>query len=86
MEVGGSHLDHAIEECAEIQPDQMRQILREISPDKNWQQFEEENDTDFAYELPGLARFRVNLFMDNRGPEGSAPWSAPPFTRPAEKL
>lgn len=57
-----------INECAEIQPDQMRQILREISPDKNWQQFEEENDTDFAYELPGLARFRVNLFMDNRGP------------------
>ncbi|MEE2940779.1 MAG: ATPase, T2SS/T4P/T4SS family, partial [Planctomycetota bacterium] len=57
-----------INECAEIQPDQMRQILREISPDKNWQQFEAENDTDFAYELPGLARFRVNLFMDNRGP------------------
>ena len=57
-----------INECAEIQPDQMRQILREISPDKNWRQFEEENDTDFAYELPGLARFRVNLFMDNRGP------------------
>ena len=57
-----------INECAEIQPDQMRQILREISPAKNWQQFEDENDTDFAYELPGLARFRVNLFMDNRGP------------------
>ena len=57
-----------INECAEILPDQMRQILREISPDKNWRQFEEENDTDFAYELPGLARFRVNLFMDNRGP------------------
>lgn len=57
-----------INECAEIQPDQMRQILREVSPDKNWRQFEAESDTDFAYELPGLARFRVNLFMDNRGP------------------
>ena len=43
-----------INEFAEILPDQMRQILREISPDKNWRQFEEENDTDFAYELPGL--------------------------------
>lgn len=57
-----------INECAEIQPDQMKQILREISPEKNWTQFEDENDTDFAYYLPGVARFRVNLFMDNRGP------------------
>lgn len=57
-----------IDECAEIQPDQMSQILKEISPDKNWAEFEDCCDTDFAYELPGLARFRVNLFMDNRGP------------------
>ena len=57
-----------IDECAEIQPDQMSQILKEIAPNKNWTQFEEEWDTDFAYYLPGVARFRVNLFMDNRGP------------------
>lgn len=57
-----------IGECAEIQPEQMGQILKEISPEKNWKQFEEEWDTDFAYALPGLARFRVNLFQDNRGP------------------
>ena len=57
-----------IDECAEIQPDQMSQILKEISPSKNWTQFEDECDTDFAYYLPGVARFRVNLFMDNRGP------------------
>ena len=57
-----------IDECAEIQPDQMSQILKEISPGKNWTQFEDECDTDFAYYLPGVARFRVNLFMDNRGP------------------
>ena len=57
-----------IGECAEIQPEQMSQILREISPDKNWAEYEDCHDTDFAYEIPGLARFRVNLFLDNRGP------------------
>lgn len=55
-------------ECAEIQPDQMRQILCEITPKKNWAIFEETSDMDFAYYLPGVARFRVNLFMDSRGP------------------
>jgi twitching motility protein PilT len=28
----------------------------------------EENDSDFAYEIPGVARFRVNLFRDRFGP------------------
>lgn len=57
-----------IAECAEIQPDQMTQILREISPEENWADYEECHDTDFAYYLPGVARFRVNLFLDHRGP------------------
>src|SRR4029078_13669803 len=25
------------------------------------------HDTDFAYEVPGLARFRANIFMDRKG-------------------
>ncbi|MFT7486717.1 MAG: twitching motility protein PilT [Candidatus Paceibacteria bacterium] len=57
-----------IEDCADLQPDQMRQILYEIIPDRNREQFEECGDTDFAYELPGVARFRCNYFMDHRGP------------------
>ena len=57
-----------VDECQPIKPDQMRQILREIAPDKNWKEFEETHDTDFAYYLPGVARFRVNFFEDNRGP------------------
>lgn len=39
----------------------------EIAPAKNRQEFRETNDTDFAYEIPGLARFRVNMFRDRRG-------------------
>lgn len=59
-----------VEGCPEITPEQMRQILFEITPERNKQQFDEEWDTDFAYELPEIARFRANLFMDRRGPGG----------------
>ena len=57
-----------VEECPVIAPDQMRQILFEVTPKDNLAQFEQENDTDFAYQLTGVARYRVNLFADNRGP------------------
>jgi twitching motility protein PilT len=59
-----------IEECEAITPDQMRQILFEITPAVNVSQFQNEHDTDFAYEIENLARFRANLFEDNRGPGG----------------
>jgi twitching motility protein PilT len=58
----------SIEDCAEISADQMRQILSEIAPEKNWQEFEESGDSDFAYELTGVARYRCNYFQDHRGP------------------
>jgi len=48
--------------------DQMEQILFEIAPDENVEQFQKEHDTDFAYEIPGEARFRANFFMDRNGP------------------
>ena len=42
-------------------------LLDPIIPDKNRQEFAEKHDTDFAYEMPGLARFRANIFMDRKG-------------------
>jgi twitching motility protein PilT len=42
-------------------------ILMEIIPDENREQFEKTNDADFAYAIPGLARFRANYFMDRNG-------------------
>ncbi len=42
----------------------------EITPEVNREQFEAEHDTDFAYEIPGEARFRCNLFLDRKGPGG----------------
>ena len=46
----------SIEECEAITPDQMRQILLEITPAENVAQFESEHDTDFAYEIKDRAR------------------------------
>ncbi|MEQ1604660.1 MAG: type IV pilus twitching motility protein PilT [Pyrinomonadaceae bacterium] len=48
-------------------PDAMRELLTSIMPHKNQEEFAMRNDTDFAYEIPGLARFRCNIFMDRKG-------------------
>lgn len=53
-----------------ISPERAREMLLEITPDRNRDQFEERRDTDFAYEIPGVARFRCNLFMDRKGMGG----------------
>ena len=59
-----------IDEAPLLNPEQMRQVLLEITPETNAAQFEQEKDTDFAYHLEGVARFRANLFEDHRGPGG----------------
>ncbi|MBT9556417.1 MAG: type IV pilus twitching motility protein PilT [Myxococcales bacterium] len=42
-------------------------FLGEITPKHIWQHFKDGGDADYAYECPGLARFRVNLFKQERG-------------------
>ncbi|MCX6128179.1 MAG: type IV pilus twitching motility protein PilT [Proteobacteria bacterium] len=46
---------------------QMQNYLLPIMPPKNREEFASQHDTDFAYEIPGLARFRVNVFRDRMG-------------------
>jgi len=50
-----------------ISMDRMKKLLSTIIPKHNMNQFEEVHDTDFAYEIPGLARFRANIFLDRFG-------------------
>ena len=50
-----------------IGPDRMKAIIMAIMPSHNVEQFEESHDTDFAHEVAGLARFRVNVFLDRFG-------------------
>ena len=59
-------------ECREttLTPEMMDELLHSIMPERNQEEFEARSDTDFAYEIPGLARFRCNIFMDRKGMGG----------------
>ncbi|MEH6471484.1 MAG: type IV pilus twitching motility protein PilT [Halopseudomonas sp.] len=46
---------------------QVHSLVYEIMNDKQRKDFEEFYETDFSFEIPGLARFRVNAFNQNRG-------------------
>ena len=50
-------LDHA----------QVRKLIYDIMNDKQRAEYEERLETDFSFEVPGIARFRVNAFNQNRG-------------------
>ncbi len=56
------------EDAAVTSPEEMRAMLKEIAPERNWKEFEETGDADFAYELADVGRFRCNYFMDRNGP------------------
>ncbi len=53
--------------AAVLSPEEVVSLLEPIMPEKNRAEFERRHDTDFAYEIPGLARFRANVFMDRKG-------------------
>ena len=42
-------------------------LMKPITPPHLWEIYQATGDTDFAYEVPGIARFRVNLFKQERG-------------------
>jgi len=49
-------------------PESMWAMLEPIIPERNREEFGRRHDTDFAYEIGGLGRFRCNVFMDRKGP------------------
>jgi twitching motility protein PilT len=51
-----------------LNADQVKSLIYEIIPERNRKEWEAVNDTDFAYEVPGLARFRTNVYRDLNGP------------------
>jgi twitching motility protein PilT len=52
---------------AVLDNDAIAGLVQPIMPEKNRNEFRDRRDTDFAYEIPGLARFRANVFMDRKG-------------------
>ena len=62
------HGDLVRVKASPLKADAVLAVLEEITPAHIWADYKEIQDADFAYELPGVARFRVNLFMQKNGP------------------
>src|SRR5687767_7731891 len=47
-----------------LTPEDSKRYIYEIMTDEQRARFETESDLDFAYSLPGVGRFRINVFWD----------------------
>jgi len=45
----------------------METMLKDVTPPHRWEVFEQTGDVDLAHEIPGKARFRMNLFRNSHG-------------------
>ena len=50
-----------------LSADAMEHLLKEVTPTHRWEAFLQSGDADLAHEIPGRARFRMNLFRNNWG-------------------
>jgi twitching motility protein PilT len=50
-----------------LENDELKAMLYEIAPEHKVKEFEETGDVDFGYEIPDLARYRANFFMQKYG-------------------
>lgn len=55
---------------AVLDPADAERLLWPIAPERNRDEFKRRNDTDFAYEIAGVARYRCNFFRDRKGMGG----------------
>ena len=57
----------AVEGQALLGDDALRKLLREVVTEAQWRTYDEKHDLDFAYGVEGVARFRANFFVQERG-------------------
>jgi twitching motility protein PilT len=43
------------------------EMLKPVTPARLWDEYLQTGDVDYSYEIPGVARYRVNLFRQQRG-------------------
>jgi twitching motility protein PilT len=53
---------------AALSVEDLELLILSIMPERNRGEWKETGDTDFAYEIPGVARYRVNAARDRKGP------------------
>jgi twitching motility protein PilT len=54
----------------ECSSEEAARLIFQLMPPRYKKEFEETSDTDFAHEIPGVARFRCNVFAERKGPGG----------------
>jgi twitching motility protein PilT len=59
-----------IEEIKPLAAEQVCAMIMPIVPEGRMAEFKEKHDTDFSYEIEGVARFRCNVFLDHKGMGG----------------
>jgi len=55
-------------EVPALTADEMRAVLYGVLNDEQRKAYDERHDIDFAFEIPGVSRFRANFFIHLRGP------------------
>jgi len=68
-----------------LSDEMLRELLEEITSEKQWDEYTGCGDLDFAHALPGVARFRANYFTQENG-AGAVFRIIPEEIVPAEKL
>jgi twitching motility protein PilT len=57
----------AVEGWPVLTDEALLSLLREIASDEDWEEYGKTGDLDFAYGLPGVARFRANFLRQENG-------------------
>ena len=50
-----------------LEPEEVHQMIYDIMNDEQRKHFEEHLENDFSFEIKNIARFRANIFIQNRG-------------------
>ena len=56
-----------IGDTAVLSAEEVYELLEPAMDERHKQEFKEGHDTDLGYEIPGVSRFRVNVFRDKQG-------------------
>jgi twitching motility protein PilT len=56
-----------LERRAPYSSDEIAKMIEEVIPERSRKEYDETNDADFAHNIPGLCRFRANVFRDRHG-------------------
>ncbi len=67
LRVDGSMVPAKESDTEPLSEEQMTQLVNEVMPPRAKEELQQSLDTDFAYAVPGLGRFRVNVFRNHLG-------------------